>query len=103
MRGDGRWTQIRAFAVAGWRAFWILLGTKPDCILAVGTAHAVPFGIAGRLLGVPLYFVESITRVNRESNTARLVRRLRLARWHRVQWEMLADPPETEFRGSLLQ
>lgn len=101
---DDRWgRRVWSLSTAIWRALWILVSTRPDCILAVGTAQAVPFGIAGRLLGVPLYFVESITRVKHESFTARLVRRLALARWHRVQWESLASAPRTTFRGSLLQ
>lgn len=103
MRGDGLGRRIASLSAAFWRAFWILLSTRPQCILAVGTAHALPFGGAGRILGVPLYYVESITRVRHESLTSRLIDRLRLARWHRMQWASLAVPPRKLFRGSLLQ
>lgn len=103
MRGDVWRHRITSLSVAFWRACWILLSTRPQCIVAVGTAQAVPFGLAGRLLGVPLYYVESITRVQHESLTSRLVDRLGLARWHRVQWASLETQPRKLFRGSLLQ
>jgi UDP-N-acetylglucosamine:LPS N-acetylglucosamine transferase len=103
LRQDSRLAKARAFAAAAWRAWWIFTVTRPDCVLAVGTAQAIPFGLAGRFARVPMYFVESLTRVKAPSRTSSMVRRLRLARWHRVQWPAIADPPASEFKGSLIQ
>jgi UDP-N-acetylglucosamine:LPS N-acetylglucosamine transferase len=45
---------------------------KPDLVLSTGAGVAVPFLIIGKLLGSKTAFVESITRVNQLSLSARL-------------------------------
>lgn len=57
----------------------ILLKEHPDVVLAVGTAQAVPFGIAARLLRKRMWFAESITRMKVPSRTARWIVKLGLA------------------------
>src|SRR5688572_30063141 len=64
---DRLWQQIVLTFLGFFKAFWILLATRSDCILAVGTAQAIPFGLASRLLGIPMIFIESITRINSPS------------------------------------
>lgn len=101
---DSRWKQAWAMLTGVWRALWILLACQPDCIIALGTAQVVPFGLISRLLGIPLLFVESITRVQRPSLTGKLVSRLRLATRHYVQWENLArQDRRTIFMGSVFK
>jgi UDP-N-acetylglucosamine:LPS N-acetylglucosamine transferase len=101
---DSLWRRAWTMAAALWCAFWVLLACEPDCLLAVGTAQAVPFGLAARLLAIPMVFIESITRVNRHSRTGKLVSRLRLASQHFVQWETLAaQDHNTVYSGSLIR
>lgn len=57
------------------RALQILIAEQPDLVFAVGSAQAVPFGLAGKLLQRPLWFVESVTRVHNPSRTAIWVHR----------------------------
>jgi hypothetical protein len=95
--------RVVAMARALLAALWIILSCRPDCIVALGTAQAVPFGIAARLLGVPLIFIESLTRIDRHSTTGKIVGRLRLASRHYFQWEALAaQDRRTVFMGSVL-
>jgi UDP-N-acetylglucosamine:LPS N-acetylglucosamine transferase len=61
------------------QAFRILRREKPDLVLAVGTSQSIPFAIACKLMGCPLWFVESLTRVKAPCRTALLINRLRLA------------------------
>lgn len=99
---DGWIARLRAMVAACWRAAGILLATRPDCVLAVGTAQAVPFALGARLLGVPMIFVESVTRVGGSSRTARLLSRLRLTTIHYVQWPDLVTNGRGRFAGSLV-
>jgi beta-1,4-N-acetylglucosaminyltransferase len=46
---------------------------RPDLILSTGAGVAVPFLIVGRILGIKTAFVESVTRVDQLSLSARLV------------------------------
>jgi UDP-N-acetylglucosamine:LPS N-acetylglucosamine transferase len=84
------------------RLAWRLLGGKrPDLILSTGSGVAVPFFWIARLRGIPTVFVESITRINELSLTARLVRPF--ATRMLVQWpELLARAPGTEHHGRIV-
>ena len=79
LTGDQRLRKAMHVLVTVWQAFSVLRKYPIDVILSVGTAQAVPFGIAARLTGVPLWHAESITRMRAPSRTAKLVARLRLA------------------------
>jgi len=46
---------------------------RPDVILSTGAGLAVPFFLAGRLRGVRLVYVESLTRTEAPSLSGRLV------------------------------
>lgn len=46
---------------------------RPDAILSTGAGIAVPFFIAGKLLGVRLVYVESVTRTESISLSGRLL------------------------------
>ncbi|MBD2551288.1 UDP-N-acetylglucosamine--LPS N-acetylglucosamine transferase [Microcystis elabens FACHB-917] len=56
-------------ALLSWR---VLRTPKPDVILSTGAGVAVPFLIFGKLLGSHTVFVESITRIETLSLSARL-------------------------------
>lgn len=66
-------------------AFRILWRARPDMIVTTGAAVGVSFIFAGRLLGIRSIFVDSISRVNDLSLSARLVYPLISEVY--VQWE----------------
>jgi len=80
------WQRVFPFLHAHFQAHAALSKARPDCVVCVGTAMAVPLGLAAKTLGIRLVYVESITRYERASLTARLVARLRLADRLYVQW-----------------
>jgi UDP-N-acetylglucosamine:LPS N-acetylglucosamine transferase len=57
---------------------------RPDVILSTGAALAVPFFIVGKLAGVRLVYVESLTRTSSLSLSGRIV--YPLANAFFVQW-----------------
>lgn len=76
---------------------------RPDAILAVGTAAAIPLFIAGRLFGARCVFVESLTRVEQMSTTGRILYHTRLADRLYVQWQRLqARFRRTTYAGAVL-
>ena len=79
LTGDSAVHKIVGVIVNIFRAFRILRSEKPDITLAVGTAQAVPFGIAARLLRLNFWYVESVTRMRKPCRTTILIRRYNLA------------------------
>jgi hypothetical protein len=78
----------------------ILLRERPTAVVALGSVDTMPLAIAARLAGIPLVFIESITRVSDLSTTGKWVYRLRLARRFYVQWPRLAALyPRAVYRG----
>lgn len=76
--------QVLANLVEAWR---ILRRERPDVILSTGAGPAVPFALAGKLLGIPFVFVETLTRITRPSLTGRIMYRLADAFFY--QWKPL--------------
>jgi UDP-N-acetylglucosamine:LPS N-acetylglucosamine transferase len=60
-----------------------------EIIIAVGCSYAFPMLLAGRFFRRKTVFLESITRVDRLSNTGKLVYYMRLATIFLVQWPAL--------------
>jgi len=85
-----------------WEAFRILLRERPQVILSTGAGPAVPFALVGRLLfGCRVVFVETITRIQAPSMTARIM--YWLAHDFFYQWESLARFfPRGRFGGPLV-
>jgi UDP-N-acetylglucosamine:LPS N-acetylglucosamine transferase len=79
LTGDSRWGQLLRTSLNLWHAVRILAKEGPDIVLAVGTAQALPFALAARLLNQPVWYVESVTRVRTPSRTGRWIARLRVA------------------------
>lgn len=73
---------------------------RPSAILTTGAGLAVPFAWAGRLRGVPTVYVESFTRINELSLSARLISPVASRLY--VQWPELArEAPQLHFAGNL--
>lgn len=88
---------LRNVALA-WR---ILRRQPPDLILSTGAGVSVPFFLVGKVLGIPLVYVESVTRTEGLSLSGRMV--YPLADRFFVQWpESAAKARRAEFAGSVL-
>ena len=82
-------------------AFRVIRRVRPVAIVSTGAGVAVPFAWAGRLLGVPFVYVESVTRIESPSLTYRLLAPV-VTRTY-VQWpELQAALPRSVFRGNVL-
>ncbi|BCL34077.1 PssD/Cps14F family polysaccharide biosynthesis glycosyltransferase [Nostoc sp. MS1] len=76
-------------------AFQVINKTRPDLILSTGAGVAVPFLIIGKLFGSQTAFVESVTRIQTLSLSARLI--LPFLSVLYVQWPQLqARYPQAE-------
>jgi UDP-N-acetylglucosamine:LPS N-acetylglucosamine transferase len=74
---------------------------RPSAVMTTGAGVAVPFAWIGRLLGVPVVYVESVTRMNELSLSGRLIRPV--AERTYVQWPELAEQaPGRHFAGNVL-
>jgi UDP-N-acetylglucosamine:LPS N-acetylglucosamine transferase len=79
----------------------LLRTNRPDLILTTGSGVAAPFFWLAKAFGIPTIFVESITRTEDLSLTARLVRPF--ATKLLVQWpELQGRYPGAEYHGSIV-
>ncbi len=84
--------------VLAWR---VLRRQQPETILSTGAGLAVPFFLIGKLLGIRLVYVESVTRTESISLSGRLV--YPLADRFFVQWPAAAKRlRRAEYAGGLL-
>ena len=82
-------------------ALRILKKERPSVILSTGAGPAVPFALAGKLLGIPNVFVEISAQVLRPSLTGRIM--YRLADRFFYQWPALGRFfPAGTYGGALL-
>jgi beta-1,4-N-acetylglucosaminyltransferase len=90
------------FFVNLWEAFCILRERRPHVILSTGAGPVVPFALLGKLFfGTKVIFVETITRIQKPSMTARIM--YRLADDFFFQWESLRTYfPKGQYGGPLL-
>jgi UDP-N-acetylglucosamine:LPS N-acetylglucosamine transferase len=77
----------------------VIRDCRPDVILSTGAGLAVPFFVVGRLRGVRLVYVESLTRTEALSLSGRLV--APLADELFVQWPQAARG-SARYVGSIL-
>ncbi|HWB68938.1 MAG TPA: PssD/Cps14F family polysaccharide biosynthesis glycosyltransferase [Solirubrobacterales bacterium] len=88
---------LRNFPLA-WR---VLRSRRPDAILSTGAGLSVPFFLIGRLLGIRLIYVESVTRTESISLSGRIV--YPLAHRFFAQWPGSASKlKRAEYAGSVL-
>lgn len=74
---------------------------RPSAILTTGAGVAVPFAWIGRAAGVPTIYVESVTRMEELSLSARLI--APVAGRLYVQWpELVREDGRARFAGNLL-
>jgi beta-1,4-N-acetylglucosaminyltransferase len=71
-----------------WLAWQIIQQERPELVLSTGAGVAVPFIMLAKLAGIKTVFVESFTRVEELSLSARLVMPFLDVIY--VQWEQLA-------------
>ncbi len=93
---------VIAFVGTFARVAKLLRRNRIDLVVCVGCSHAVPMLLAGRLFRRKTTFVESITRVDKLSNTGRLVYHLRLADIFIVQWPALREAYPLSRLGTIL-
>jgi beta-1,4-N-acetylglucosaminyltransferase len=74
----------------------VLRRERPSAILTTGAGVAVPFAWLGRLLGVPTVYVESLTRIDELSLSARMI--APVANRLYAQWPELAQPSAGRIR-----
>jgi beta-1,4-N-acetylglucosaminyltransferase len=73
---------------------------RPSAILTTGAGLAVPFAWVGRLFGVPTVYVESFTRIDELSLSARLISPVASRLY--VQWpELAGSAGRPRFAGNL--
>jgi UDP-N-acetylglucosamine:LPS N-acetylglucosamine transferase len=74
---------------------------RPGLILSTGAGPAVPFALAGNILGVPSLYIETFARVSKPSLTGRIMYYL-AARFF-YQWKLLVRYyPKASYGGLLL-
>lgn len=56
-----------------WEAWKILKEEKPDILISTGAGHIVPFALIGKIVGVPVIYIETMARVIRPSLTGRIM------------------------------
>ena len=82
-------------------AWRVLRHNRPDAILSTGAGLAVPFFAIGRLLGIRLVYVESVTRIETISLSGKLV--YLLADSFFVHWPQAAQQRRrATYNGSVL-
>ena len=79
----------------------LLRDERPSVILTTGAGVAVPFAWIGRLMGIRTIYVESVTRIDELSLSARLI--APVATQVFAQWPELAEPSagRIRFAGNL--
>ncbi|HWI07915.1 MAG TPA: UDP-N-acetylglucosamine--LPS N-acetylglucosamine transferase [Solirubrobacteraceae bacterium] len=80
-----------------------LRAERPSAILTTGAGVAVPFAWIGRILGIPTIYVESVTRIDELSLSARLIAPVATRLY--AQWPQLAEQPRRRairFAGNVL-
>jgi len=84
-----------------WEAWVILKKERPRLILSTGAGPAVPFALAGNILGIPSLYIETFTRVTKPSLTGRIMYYL-AARFF-YQWKPLERYfPKATYGGLVL-
>ena len=82
-------------------AWRVLRKRRPDVILSTGAGISVPFFLIGKLLGIRLVYIESVTRTEGLSLSGRIV--YPLTDRFFAQWpQSAATARRAEFAGSVL-
>jgi beta-1,4-N-acetylglucosaminyltransferase len=76
------------FFVNLWEAWKLLRKERPQLLLSAGAGIVVPFALSAKVIGIPIVYVETLTRVRHPSLTGKIM--YRLADRFFYQWEPLA-------------
>ncbi len=102
-RTESPLTVLRKMPLALWQAWRILRQARPDAIIGAGPSLQIPFALLSRLLRIPMIFIETASKVESLTFTARLIYRLHLADQFYVQWEHHRQRyPRARYAGRLL-
>lgn len=100
---EGAWTVLRKMPGALMQAHHILAEARPDAVIGAGPSLQIPLAIAARMRRIPVIYIETASKVETLTSTARLIYRFRLADRFYVQWEHhLRDYPRARYAGRLL-
>ena len=100
---DGPLTVMRKMPGALKTAWRILGDARPDAVIGAGPSLQIPIAIAAKVRGVPHIFIETASKIEFLSFTARIVYNYRLYDRFYVQWEHLTeDYPRARYAGRLL-
>ena len=95
--------KVIAFIKCFFQTIKILRQNDYSNIIAIGTSTAVPVFMAAKLFKVRTVFIDSITRVNDLSQTAKILLKLKLPTKTLTQWESLSNPSDNVFfEGNIL-
>jgi beta-1,4-N-acetylglucosaminyltransferase len=101
----GYWPTTRNVVnlVRNLRLAWSLVSElRPNVIVTTGAGLAVPFAWVGRLTGVKVVYVESLTRITKPSLSCRLIRPVASRLY--VQWpDLVATLPQSRYLGTVFQ
>ena len=76
---------------------------QPDIVVCLGSSLALPIFVAAKFRRCPTIFIESITRSEMPSYTAKILQKLRLIDHLLVQWPDLCDKiPQARYKGTIL-
>jgi beta-1,4-N-acetylglucosaminyltransferase len=102
-RTDGPLTVLWRMPGALLTAWRILGDARPDAVIGAGPSLQIPVAIAAKLRGVPHIFVETASKIEFLSFTARIVYNYHLYDRFYVQWEHLVEEyPRARYAGRLL-
>ncbi len=100
---DSTFTVLRKMPRALWQAWRILRQARPQAIIGAGPSLQIPFALVAKALHIPMIFIETASKVESLSFTARLIYRLHLADQFYVQWQHhLQSYPRARYAGRLL-
>ncbi len=102
-RTEGPWAVMRKMPGAIITAWRILDQTQPDLVVGAGPSLQIPIALVAKLRGVPHIFIETASKIEFLSFTARIIYYLHLYDRFYVQWQSLAEKyPRARFAGRLL-
>lgn len=83
-------------------AIHLIMKYKPKVLISTGSSPAVWFGLIGKLFGVKVLYIESISRILSPSLTGKIM--YYIAHKMYIQWPYLNKVfPRAKFRGNLLK
>ena len=102
-RTDGPLAVMRKMPRSLKTAWDILSQAQPDLVIGAGPSLQIPIALVARMRGVPHIFIETASKIEFLSFTARIIYQLRLYDRFYVQWESLVEHyPRARYAGRLL-